>query len=285
MHFSLMTTVLAGSLMLFGPAPVSAEVDFTFKRVKPPVPGTKKRITIQVEPVPEVKPVLANIPDVPTVEPENSGDPRPGPVPGNASETATWFWTQMSPNLVDAGYGKLARAVEVLGRNDAKAAAVMPSPGRIAKIAQQYGAQILVATAGTQVSPALVLSVISVESAGQVSAKSSAGAVGLMQLMPATAQRFGVSDRTDPNQNITGGVQYLDFLLTEFQGDALLALAAYNAGEGAVTRAGGVPDYRETRAYVPKVVAAWTQARMLCLSPPTKATDGCLFTGVRVAQQ
>ena len=284
MKYSVISSVLAASLLLSGPMPVVAQVDFTFKRVKPPAAGTKKRITIQVEPIPEPEAVLSNIPNVSSVEPLRPAPPS-GTVPGNASETALWCWTQMSPNLADAGFGKLPRALEVLRSNEAKAAAVTPSAERLAQIAQNYGPQILVATAGTQVSPALVLSVMTVESAGRPAAKSSAGAVGLMQLMPATAERFGVTDRTDPAQSISGGVQYLDFLLTEFQGDALLALAAYNAGEGAVTRAGGVPDYRETRAYVPKIVGAWSQARLLCLSPPVRATDGCLFTGVRVAQQ
>ncbi len=98
-----------------------------------------------------------------------------------------------------------------------------------------------------------------------------------MQLIPATAERFGVTDAFDATQNITGGMAYLEFLLNRFQGDALLALAGYNAGENAVIRAGGVPDFEETRAYVPKVVAAWDVARSLCLTPPELPTDGCVF--------
>lgn len=253
--------------------------DFTFKRVKPPAAGTKRLITIQVEPTAAVEAVLSHTPNVPTVPVIPK---RPG---GDVGQTATWFWTQMSPALQDAGFGKLRAAMQVLARNAAKSDGLYPAPARVEQIAATYGEYILKATAGTQVSPALVVSVIAVESAGQPQAKSSAGAVGLMQLMPATAKRFGVTDRTDPAQNISGGVKYLDFLLTEFGGDALLALAGYNAGEGAVQRAAGVPDYNETRAYVPKVVAAWAQSRLLCLSPPDRATDGCLFTGAKVAQQ
>ena len=78
-------------------------------------------------------------------------------------------------------------------------------------------------------------------------------------------------------QNIKGGVTYLDWLLQEFGGDPVLALAGYNAGEGAVTEHGGVPPYKETRGYVPKVLAAWNVARQLCLTPPVLVSDGCVF--------
>jgi soluble lytic murein transglycosylase-like protein len=74
-----------------------------------------------------------------------------------------------------------------------------------------------------------------------------------MQLIPATARRFGVNDSFDPAQNINGGVQYLSFLLRRYQQDLTLAAAAYNAGEGAVDRYGGVPPYKETRLYVARV--------------------------------
>ena len=87
-------------------------------------------------------------------------------------------------------------------------------------------------------------------SGGRTNAISSAGASGLMQLMPATAERFGVTDRADPKQNIKGGVAYLDWLLKEFKGDAVLALAGYNAGENAVKKHEGVPPYAETQNYV-----------------------------------
>lgn len=98
-----------------------------------------------------------------------------------------------------------------------------------------------------------------------------------MQLMPATAERFGVSDTTVAADNIRGGVAYLDWLLQEFGGDPILALAGYNAGENAVKRAGGVPDYPETRGYVPKVLAAWSVAKGLCRTPPQLVSDGCVF--------
>lgn len=105
-----------------------------------------------------------------------------------------------------------------------------------------------------QVSPELVRAVIAVESEFDQWAVSSKGARGLMQLMPATARRLGVHDSFDARQNIFGGTQYLRRLMDQFGGDVTLVLAAYNAGENAVLRYGGVPPYRETRAYVRRVL-------------------------------
>lgn len=102
------------------------------------------------------------------------------------------------------------------------------------------------------VSPDLIHSVIQVESNYDAWAVSPKGAQGLMQLMPATAARFGVKDTFDPKQNIEGGVRYLKFLQQTFKDDRL-AIAAYNAGEGAVARYGTVPPYPETVDYVAKV--------------------------------
>lgn len=104
------------------------------------------------------------------------------------------------------------------------------------------------------VDPALVRAVIHAESAFRPDAVSPKGAGGLMQLMPATAERFDVGDRFNPDQNIAGGVAYLALLLDMFDGDRELAVAAYNAGENAVTRHGGIPPYQETRTYVKRVM-------------------------------
>nr|WP_209988838.1 transglycosylase SLT domain-containing protein [Azospirillum picis] len=100
------------------------------------------------------------------------------------------------------------------------------------------------------IDPALVLAVIQAESAFRTNAVSPKDAAGLMQLIPDTADRFGVGDVFDPRQNITGGVKYLRWLLAYFQGDVTLALAGYNAGERAVDRYKGVPPYDETRNYI-----------------------------------
>ena len=117
----------------------------------------------------------------------------------------------------------------------------------------EFDHHIAAATSAYNVSLELVRAIIQVESDFDHLARSSKGAQGLMQLMPATAERFGVGDPFDPRQNIFGGVQYLRFLLDLFSGDIALVAAAYNAGENAVLRYNGVPPYRETRGYVGKV--------------------------------
>jgi hypothetical protein len=105
------------------------------------------------------------------------------------------------------------------------------------------------------VDPRLIEAVIAAESAFDPQALSKKGAQGLMQLMPDTAVRFGVANVWDPKQNIDGGAAYLRWLIAEFNGDLRHVLAAYNAGEGAVERHGGVPPYQETRQYIDRVLA------------------------------
>ncbi len=109
---------------------------------------------------------------------------------------------------------------------------------------------------------ALVHAVITAESSYNPNAISRAGAVGLMQLMPETAKQYGVSNRRDPKQNIYGGSRYLRYLLKLFKNNLVLALAAYNAGEGAVKKYGNkIPPYRETRNYVNKVIKYYKKYR------------------------
>jgi soluble lytic murein transglycosylase-like protein len=116
-----------------------------------------------------------------------------------------------------------------------------------------YETEVRTAAAQHGVDEAIVRAIIHAESSFNPNARSRVGAQGLMQLMPPTARRFGVSNAYDPAQNIRGGVQYLAWLLKRYNGDLTLAAAGYNAGEGAVDKYKGVPPYSETRRYVERV--------------------------------
>ena len=142
-------------------------------------------------------------------------------------------------------------------------------PGGKGLAPSHFSGHILAAAKATKVDAALIHAVISVESGYNPSARSRAGAVGLMQLMPGTAKRYGVKNRLDPGQNIHGGAQYLRDLKVQFDDNLQLVLAAYNAGEGAVLRFGGrIPPYRETAAYVPKVLSTYKKFRPATPSVP-----------------
>lgn len=239
--------------------------DFTFKRITPPAAGQTQRITIQIEP---------------------DADPFPetsAPLPKSDTPTAPtsgamqWFWDAVSPDLGTPLPGRFVAAVEHVAQAPSGQEVPAPPLDHLYDIAEAHGTSILIETLGKSISPAFVLSLISVESGGRVSVESNKGASGLMQLIPATAERFGVTDTTDPLQNIKGGVAYLEWLMKEFDGDPILAMAGYNAGEGAVRKHGGVPPYNETRAYIPKILAAWRVARTMCLTEPQLVGDGCVF--------
>jgi soluble lytic murein transglycosylase-like protein len=111
----------------------------------------------------------------------------------------------------------------------------------------------------------LLTAVVRAESGGQVRAVSRVGAQGLMQLMPGTAAGLGVKDAFKPEENVAGGTEYLDRLLVRYHDDVALALAAYNAGPGAVDRWHGVPPYRETRAYVARIINEFNRRKKIAL--------------------
>lgn len=239
--------------------------DFEAKRVKPPKEGASKRITVQIAPPPEA-------PEATTAA--------PAPDSEGLDQRYVWFWNEVTGEMGGmTGAVRLERALSALS-SPKGAGVAAPRLQTLQDIVAAHGGTMLMASLEAQVSPALTLAVIAVESAGRVDAVSSAGAQGLMQLMPDTASRFGVADSFVAEQNIRGGVKYLDWLLQEFDGDAVLALAGYNAGEGAVREHKGVPPFAETRDYVPKVLAAYRVARGLCMTPPELITDGCVFRQV-----
>ncbi len=243
--------------------------DFTFRRVGVPESGATSRITVQIDPNAPRR-VAAAAP--PAESP--SGSPSPA-TPGPAG--TDWFWNAVSPLRAESRPGRLAEALAVMANAAEGASVPVPRLQTLQEIARIHGRDILAATVGTRVSPALALAVIAVESGGRPDAVSRAGASGLMQLMPDTAARFGVGDALDAQANIRGGIAYLDWLMGHFDGDPILVLAGYNAGEGSVRDNSGVPPFAETRAYVPRVLAAWQVARGLCLTPPELVSDGCVF--------
>jgi hypothetical protein len=259
---------VAASLLVL-PHAVRGE-DFTFRRIQVAPAGSGPRITVRIDPEEQAR-RLAPRPRVARQEP--IVDPGAG---APASGSLAWYWERVPPER-GAVAGRFQLAMRAL--DDGPGGRTVPRPRMqpLQRIAELHGRELLRATIGTAVSPALALAVISVESAGRSDAVSHAGARGLMQLIPATAQRFGVTDSFDAAQNIAGGVAYLDWLLRRYDRDVVLALAGYNAGEGAVDRAGGVPNFAETRDYVPKVLAAWSVARGLCTEPPQLPSDPCIF--------
>lgn len=255
--------------------------DFAAKRVTVPKPGTKKRITVQI--APRDNPAVPPLPekrDPPLVAETDT----PAPPAGRASGEGRygWFWNVVSPALDATGPGRLEPALVSLKNAPSGQAVATPRLQQLQDIAAAHGLEILKSTIGTRVSPAFALSVMAIESGGRVDAVSTAGAQGLMQLMPATAARFGVKNSLNAADNIKGGVAFLDFLMEKFDGDPILVLAGYNAGENSIGQNNGVPPYAETRDYVPKVLSAFDTAKGLCLTPPQLISDGCVF---RVAQR
>lgn len=206
-------------------------------------------------------------------QPAPAGSPaarhRIGKIPTN------WFWRQVSPLKVAGHRGRWADVLGVIETGRASGRPIYGSISTAQRILAAYGPTLRKEAKRRNVSLPLLVAVIAVESNGKPNAKSPVGAGGLMQLMPATARRFGVKNRYAPGPNIRAGTQYLDWLLRRYGDDAVLALAGYNAGEGAVDRFAGVPPYRETRAYVAKVAGAYAAARQLCIEPPATPRQPC----------
>jgi len=154
----------------------------------------------------------------------------------------------------------VARGLEIVAR--AVPSGSSPTSAKVAACPSKYGSIIRDAAARHQLDPNLLCAVIDQESSFNSRAVSKAGAMGLMQLMPDTAKSLGVSDPFDPQQNVEGGAALLRELIDHFGGKLDLALAAYNAGSGAVEKYGGIPPYPETRAYVRDILASYRAAAL-----------------------
>ncbi len=191
-------------------------------------------------------------------------------VPRNPDIAAAWLRLAAFEGNADAGtalrrlalQARLGPRVAASGcaRRDATYAQVPPRPSTPA---ERRAVERLVAGIAPKyrIDPALVLAIIAVESDFQRDAVSPKNALGLMQLMPETAERFGVRNPFDAEENIAGGVRYLHWLLGYFEGRVPLVLAGYNAGEGAVERYGGVPPFPEMRDYISRIRALYPYAR------------------------
>jgi soluble lytic murein transglycosylase-like protein len=197
------------------------------------------------------------------------------PATGGATQAAAygWFWELAASPLRNAARpARMASLGETVLRREPGLHRLVPVARRVMRA---HGAAVEAAAQRGGVSPPLLLALVVVESGGDPQAVSLRGAMGLGQLMPATAARFGVADPFEPQANLRAAARYLDWLLDRFGQDAVLALAAYNAGEGAVDRRRGVPPYPETRAYVPRVLGLWAALRRWCPRLPSHPRHAC----------
>jgi Transglycosylase SLT domain len=176
-------------------------------------------------------------------------------------------------NYLEVAADSVSRVETVIEAPQPVATVRVPSPVTIMTAPTKEEMHEMLAHAGAKhnIDEDLLASVVRAESAGQVRAVSRTGARGLMQLMPGTASAMGVDDAFRPDQNISGGTAYLDSLLTRYHDNVALALAAYNAGPGAVDKYHGVPPYRETREYVARVIREFNRRKqMATLTAQTK---------------
>ncbi|MDQ7825120.1 MAG: lytic transglycosylase domain-containing protein [Candidatus Eremiobacteraeota bacterium] len=198
---------------------------------------------------------------------------RPGKEPEDTAEISKGLERENSGHAPGGSGSDSLRAFEsalkdrINTRDAAPAAEKAPSPekGRepvkdsLPQEAKKYQKYVEEAAAKYGMDPALINAVINHESGFNTDAESQAGAQGLMQLMPETAESLGVSDPSDPRQAIMGGTRYLKQLSDRFQGDLKKTLAAYNAGPGNVSRYGGVPPFAETKRYVENVMKTFQE--------------------------
>ena len=175
--------------------------------------------------------------------------------------------TAAGSNYMDVAADSVVRVEMVADLPEPVAEVKAPSAVTLMTVPTKEEMHEMLAHAGAahNIDEDLLASVVRAESGGQVRAVSRTGAQGLMQLMPGTASAMGVEDAFRPEQNISGGTAYLDLMLTRYHDNVALALAAYNAGPGAVDKYHGVPPYRETRQYVSRVIREFNRRKQMAM--------------------
>lgn len=267
---ALPAVILSGVLALISES--SAEAAFLkngvrsksgrIQTIRPPSPGSRNRLR--------------------SIDERKRSPSSKGPARVSRKQQHSWFWNEYSVSIAAGSAGRWNKALETMRKRRASGNGIAPTE-TVAAIDLAHRRHIIGPARASRLSEALIVGVIAVESRGKTQAKSPKGAQGLMQLIPATARRFNVKDAYDPSQNIAGGAAYLDWLLKEFNGDVLLALAGYNAGEGAVRKHKGVPPYAETRDYVVKVLDAVVAASEGCVDPLLTPRTRCRRPGTSPA--
>lgn len=180
--------------------------------------------------------------------------------------------TAADSNYLEVAADSVVRVETVADTPQPISVVKMPGPVTImvAPTKEEMHEMLAHAGAAHHIDEDLLASVVRAESGGQVRAVSRTGAKGLMQLMPGTANAMGVNDAFKPEQNIAGGTAYLDALLTRYHDNVAFALAAYNAGPGAVDKYHGVPPYHETREYVARVIREFNRRKQMALIAQSK---------------
>jgi len=234
-------------------------VDFTFKRIKPTANTGGKRITIQI--LPDTTPAPDQ--DAPTAQP-----------PPNMQN---WFWAKIAPGMTESGPGRFTKAVEVIRTASQVSNDFTPSLQVLHGLAARYGKDILLATLGSDLSPAFVLALISVEPEGEAPNRSGDGADKAVHLSANQFQSLPSPGAESNSAILTATVNYMQTLMDKYDRDPILALAAYHSGAEQIAAYQGVPPTAGVRTYVPRVIATWQVARTLCKTPPELFSDGCVF--------